>query len=196
MARQVRIGVLAACVLAACGAVSGSGDLVTEEREVPAFIGVAASSGVNVRIVIESEVEPTVTVTYDDNLLEFIRTEVEDSVLEVGIDGSVSIGSGGIRVVEVVVPALEKVEATSGANLSATGRLEALAVVAESGANLALGELRLVEASVDASSGANVSLRVSGSVFGSASSGANVTIAGFPRTVEVETETGANLNVE
>jgi hypothetical protein len=61
--------------------VSGNGDVVTKERKTDSFTGLKVSSGIDVYLKQGSEV--TVTVEADENLHEYILTEVRNGVLNV-----------------------------------------------------------------------------------------------------------------
>ena len=72
---------LSGCTLAG---VRGSGDLVTESRQVSDFDRVALSgSG---QVVITQGAEEGLSVEADDNLMQYVRTEVSGRTLELGLD--------------------------------------------------------------------------------------------------------------
>lgn len=68
----------------------GSGRERTEERSLESFHSVKVSGKVSAVVVIGDE--PSITVSTDDNLLEFVRTEVRKGVLHVGFSrGGISL---------------------------------------------------------------------------------------------------------
>jgi hypothetical protein len=81
------VGLLAVAVLllSACSvtATRGSGNVVTEEREVSGFDGVALS-GVG-RVIISQGDDESLTIETDDNLMRHIETEVRNGTLELGL---------------------------------------------------------------------------------------------------------------
>jgi putative autotransporter adhesin-like protein len=75
---------LVTCVLGACNfnSVSGSGKIVTQPRSVSGFSAVSLSGGA--RLIVEQTGTETLTVTADDNLLPYIKTQVSGNTLELG----------------------------------------------------------------------------------------------------------------
>src|SRR5512136_2368361 len=71
-------GLLLSAVLTACG-VSGSGNVVTETRQVTGFDGVTVTGAGN--ILIDQSGAESLTITTDDNLLQYITTEVRGGKL-------------------------------------------------------------------------------------------------------------------
>ena len=93
------VGLLAVAVLllSACQitTVRGSGNVVTEEREVSGFEGVALS-GVGQVIITQGD-EESLTIETDDNLMRYIEGEVRNSRLELRIaDNTIPIPSRSI----------------------------------------------------------------------------------------------------
>ncbi len=72
----------------AFNSVSGSGTVITEPRTVPSFSNVSLSgSG---QVILEQTGKESLTVTTDDNLLPYIRTEVKGNTLELGFTDSMT----------------------------------------------------------------------------------------------------------
>ena len=108
----VVLAVTLGLMVVACGTV-GSGDLVTESRSVGSFDGLDVSEGINVNLLVDPGAVPSVSVTFDDNLLSKLVTEVRGGTLVIEFDGSVSIlGSG--RFVDVTVDSLDSIEVSGG----------------------------------------------------------------------------------
>lgn len=79
---------LAAVVCSACGMITGSGQAVTEQREVPAFSKVSLAYGIT------GTIDPgmrRVELTADDNLLPWLETVVEQGTLQVRVQSGVSV---------------------------------------------------------------------------------------------------------
>jgi hypothetical protein len=79
--------VLIVLLLGACGlkAVRGSGDLVTESRDVGGFDRVVLrGSG---EVIITQDGTESLTVETDDNVIEYVTTEVKGRTLELGFEG-------------------------------------------------------------------------------------------------------------
>ena len=75
--------------------IRGSGDVIVEERDVSGFDKIQVS-GVG-RVVITQGDDETLSVETDDNLLEYIETEVQGDTLEIGFSKDTSFGVGGGR---------------------------------------------------------------------------------------------------
>jgi hypothetical protein len=78
------VALLSACVaLTGCTIVRGSGDITTEERSVSGFDSILVQGGGFVEIIQGDE--EGLTITADENLLEYIDTEVRGTTLEITI---------------------------------------------------------------------------------------------------------------
>ena len=195
MRPQRAVGLLVAVgLLSACASIRGSGDIVSEAREVGSFTRVDASEGVRVQLVVDPAAESAVTVRYDDNVLGKVITRVDGGTLEVRIDGTVALGGGGDRYVEIVVPGLTGVGADSGASVTGSGSLAGLEVNGTGGASVDLGGLEAERIDIMVSGGARVTIRASDAVEGEASGGARLTVLGDPGRVDVATSGGASVS--
>jgi hypothetical protein len=195
MRPQRAVGLLVAVgLLSACASIRGSGDIISEAREVGSFTRVDASEGVRVQLVVDPAAESAVTVRYDDNVLGKVITRVDGGTLEVRIDGTVALGGGGDRYVEIVVPGLTGVGADSGASVTGSGSLAGLEVNGSGGASVDLGGLEAERIDIMVSGGARVTIRASDAVEGEASGGARLTVLGDPGRVDVATSGGASVS--
>ena len=79
----------------------------------------------------DSEAEPSVSVTYDDNLLDNVLTRVSGETLVIEISGSIATFGNGGRAVSVVVDSIDWIEVSGGADLNASGLEQTAAMVAE-----------------------------------------------------------------
>jgi hypothetical protein len=61
--------------------VSGNGDVVSEERDVPSFNGISVSTGIDVYITQGNK--ESVKVNTDENLLDVVKTEVKGGILHI-----------------------------------------------------------------------------------------------------------------
>jgi hypothetical protein len=75
--------------------VRGSGDVIVDDRAVSAFEKIQVS-GVG-RVIITQGSSESLSVETDDNLLEYIETEVKGDTLEIGFSKDTSFGVGGGR---------------------------------------------------------------------------------------------------
>jgi hypothetical protein len=180
--------------LAACG-VEGSGNIVGEERDVGGFDSIDVSQGIAVDVLVEEGASYAVTVNYDDNILDKLITSVSGGSLVVKFNGSVRLsGSSTGRVVEVVMPKLEAVEASGGASVTARGPADLLSIDASGGASINTSDLLAVDVTVDVSGGASLRVFASGSVTGDASGGASVDVVGSPGVLNVDSSGGASVS--
>lgn len=190
----VVLAVTLGLMVVACGTV-GSGDLVTESRSVGSFDGLDVSEGINVNLLVDPGAVPSVSVTFDDNLLSKLVTEVRGGTLVIEFDGSVSIlGSG--RFVDVTVDSLDSIEVSGGADLNGFGTATDYRLSASGGADVDLAGLEAANVEVDISGGANARVFASVSVVGEASGGAALTVSGDPDQSGIDTSGGANVDFE
>jgi hypothetical protein len=98
----------------------GSGNLVTEEREVDDFTKIENSGSADILVTVGEEKK--VTVRIDDNLIDFIVTEVRRGTLEIYSEGSYSSRHG--CTIEISIPSLEAVSASGSGDIE-IGKLEA-----------------------------------------------------------------------
>ncbi len=192
---SVALGVaLLVSSLAACGAV-GSGNIVSEARDVAGFDSIDVSQGITVDVVVKEGEPHSVTVNYDDNIIDKLVTDVSNATLVVKFNGSVRLsGSGSGRVVTVVMPRLDALEASGGASVAARGPADRLAIDASGGASINTSDLLAVDVTVDVSGGASVRMFASGSATGDASGGASVDVIGSPDTLNVDSSGGASVS--
>jgi len=99
-----------------CG-IRGSGDLETEERDLGEFDAVKLSGAFDVFIEVGSE--QRVKITFDDNLLDIIETEVRRNTLY--ISSKESYSSRRHCRIEISIPELEKVSLSGSGDIEIDG---------------------------------------------------------------------------
>ena len=179
--------------LAACGP-SGSGNIVSDERDVGAFDSIEVSGGIALRLNVDPAATASVTVDYDDNIIDLIVTEVDGTTLKIESKGSYNTIGGGDRFVEVIVPTLLGLTASGGADAVGEGALDVLDVNASGGANVDLALLPVGDMTLEASGGANVVVNVTDAITGTASGGADVVVQGDPPLQNIDVSGGADLS--
>jgi hypothetical protein len=182
---------MASTLLTACGP-SGSGNLVTEAREVGEFTSLEVSGGIDLRLTVDPSATTSVSVIYDDNLLDRIVTEVDGDTLTVRSRGPFNVFGSG-RIVEVTTPTLQSLTASGGSDVDGTGATESLAVEVSGGADLDLGDLVAGTVVLRASGGADVTVNVTDEISGEASGGADVTVRGDPVNQSIDVSGGADV---
>ncbi|MCZ6737465.1 MAG: DUF2807 domain-containing protein [Actinobacteria bacterium] len=184
------IGMMA-LVVSACG-LTGSGDIVTEEREVGSFRGISICGGVDVELVVDPSAVQSVWVTYDDNLLDRVETRVESDVLVVELSGIVNvIGSG--RFVSITMSEVDTIDAGGGSDLTAIGETDSYQLNAGGGSDTDLSGLRASLVEVSVSGGADARIFTSDSAIGQASGGSDITVFGSPAQLNISTSGGADV---
>lgn len=208
LALAVTVAVLpAACNLGSPGGMTvGSGDVTSKPRSVAAFTEVSAAAGIRLELATGPQ---QVVVTAQPNIIDITTTEVSGSRLTVDTTSGYVTPSG--LVVKVTAPSLTRIELSGGASAAGTaGTTKELAITMSGGARATLtgstgnldlqasggalpdlGELRATNATVDLSGGVVASVRVSGTLKGSASGGVVLTLTSQPASSNVETSGGA-----
>ncbi len=188
---MVVIGLLA---LSACGTV-GSGDLSADERSVGSFNSLEVGDGINVDLTIDPAAASSVTVNYDDNLLDQVVTEVRGETLVIEFEGMVTI-LGGDRSVDVVVDSLERIEVSGGSDLQGSGTVDRYELRASGGSDVDLGDLEARSVEIDVSGGSDVRVYASESIEGEASGGSDVLVLGDPDRSRVDTSGGSDVDFD
>jgi len=169
---------LVAGLLLACGP-AGSGDVVSEPRDIGSFTGIEVSGGIDLLLVVDPDAPVSVTVVYDENLLDLIETEVIGSTLEIERRGSISFVGDGRRV-EVTTPVLEMLGASGGSDIAGSGSLDELELAASGGSDVDLSDLSVASMTIDISGGSDARVNVTGEISGGASGGSDIRIIGDP----------------
>lgn len=186
---------LLACALVfpACdtNSIDASGSIVTETRDVSSFDEIDASQGIVVRLTVDSSIAASVTVHYDDNLVDHVLTDVNGDTLRLRLDAEVNSRQGADRFVDVVAADVATINVSNGAVLSGTGVAEHVELTASGGAVVELSNLAVGRLNVDLSGGAVARVTATDAVEGEASGGALLTLLGDPPTLDVATSGGA-----
>lgn len=190
--------------------VRGSGNVVTEDRQVSGFKSVDVGGVFTVEVVAGKEF--SVQVEADDNLLPLISTEVDNGVLE--IRSEKRIRSSSKLIVRVTAPEIEHIDVggaakasvagvknskfsvhTSGASkLSVSGETTDLSVEVSGASKVDASELKTENAKVDASGASNVSLNISGDLKAEASGASKISYSGTPRNIEKHTSGASKVS--
>jgi hypothetical protein len=148
MRRTVAVLALAVSLLATgCSGIvgeRGSGDLVTETREVTPFTGIDVSRAIEVEVTVAAG-DASVEIIYDDNLVDGIEVSVRDDVLFIDADRNMRPSSGAKVLVRV--QSLDRIAASGASEVTVTGT-----VAAEDVELRASGASRIEIATLDAGS--------------------------------------------
>lgn len=191
------------------GGVKGSGNVVNEKRNVADFDAIEVGGVFDVEVVAQKEFG--VEIEADDNLLQFIRTEVKDGTLEISTDKRIS-PKGAIRV-RISAPDIERLQASgaskislsnlkndslkvdvSGASkLNVQGETKNLEIELSGASKIEADGLTAENVDVDGSGASSASVNVSGDLKADLSGASKVTYTGNPRNLEKSTSGASSV---
>jgi hypothetical protein len=189
------------------GGEKGSGNVATETRDLSDFESVDVGGVFQVEIVAQKDF--AVEIEADDNLLQFIKTEVNDGRLEISTEQRIST-SNPIRV-RISAPNIERIQASGASKVSLTdvknsdlaldvSGASKIKLVGETGnftvetsgaSHIDAENLKSENASIDASGASNVSVNVLGELKSDASGASTITYTGTPKNV-IKKSSGAS----
>ena len=134
--------------------IDGSGNVITEKRNInQKFTKISASTGVNV--IIEQGSPTEVEVETDDNLIEYVVTEVKNGTLIVKIEGKIDMMT--TINVRVKMETISGLESSSGSSIKSKNTLNgpSIALKSSSGSEIDV-ELEYENASCESTSGSEI----------------------------------------
>ena len=153
------LAIATALLLSSCGfGIDGNGNVVTSQRNADAsFTSVSGNRGLEV--VIEQGSQTSIVVEADDNLQEHITTKIKNG--ELVITSDVGIQKASSKKVIVTMPVIERIAASSGANVISKNTIKGndIGLSSSSGSQL---EVSIQAVNVTAESSSGSSLKVSG----------------------------------
>lgn len=192
------------------GSVRGSGNVVTEKREVSGFKSVDVGSVFQVEIVAQKEF--SVEVEADDNLIGLIQTTVDGDTLRIesdkrlksrspikirisapSIDGLQVSGAANVTATGLKSESL-KIESSGGSRVTVAGETVKLKIESSGGAKVNAGGLTAVDADIDGSGGSSVEVNVTGDLRSDISGGARVQYSGTPANIVTNKSGGARVS--
>jgi len=153
--------------------ISGNGNVETQERNVSDnFTGIHVSQGIDVYLTSNNSTK--LTVEADENIIDLLRTEVNDRTLKIYFEKNVWHAKS--RKVYLSVPTLNSIATTSGANVKFENTL------------------KTDKLSLRATSGADIYARVDVIDLSSATtSGADIKISGLAKNFEASATSGSDI---
>jgi len=147
---------LSGCVINLQDTITGNGNVTRQTRDIPEFTGIRVGSGIDVYLTQGDQIH--VEVEADENLQEWIRTEVNGSVLNVYTDKSIRLAK--TKKVHVTCKSLDRIDISSAGDVNGITPLKAdkLDITLSSAGDLNL-ETEASEISVSISSAGNASLK-------------------------------------
>ena len=117
----VLIGIISIACLSSCRfhCIRGSGNQITENRKPGDFTKIDVSE--SFKVIVKQDSSSTVTVTADDNLLKYIRTNVSGSTLR--IYTKKNLCNSGEMIIKVPVRMLEGLKASDASEIVSDGKL-------------------------------------------------------------------------
>jgi len=188
------IGAVLALALTAvaCGS-TGSGDIVSETREVGSFDRIEVSSGIAVEVTVDPAVPQGLTSIYDDNLQDKIITEVKGNTLVIEVRGNV-IAPGSGRMVKVAMPVLIGLLADGGASVQGVGAADELELRAEGGAAIDFEDMIVQTMDVVMEGGSTATVNPALEVTGRVTGGATLTLTNSPATRDLDVSGGGKVS--
>ena len=151
---------LQSCYDFADNSISGSGDVISEIRTVSNFHGIDAAAGLKVFVEF-GEMSNEIEVLADDNLMEYIITEVEGGILR--IKTRKNIRNAESKEIYVKAGKIDYIEASSAAKLYGTSTLEVRDIIIES-SSAARIELEIIADEIDVEISSSGKASLSGDV--------------------------------
>ena len=185
------------------GGVHGSGNVTSQTRDVSGFHGVDVSGVFDVEIVAQKEY--SVQIEADDNLLEYIKTDVDDGILEIStsrkikssemlkikigapdIDSLSTSGVAKVSLVDLKNGSL-KVDSSGASKMTLAGETDKLMIDVSGAAKIEAEGLKSRAASVDSSGASKISVFATDSVRVKASGASKITYTGGATDVVTKT---------
>jgi hypothetical protein len=191
------------------GGVKGSGNVQTEKRGVADFRAIEVGGVFEVEVIAQKEF--SVEVEADDNLLQFIKTEVRGGTLEISTEKRISTKER-IRI-RISAPDIEsvqvsgasklslanlkndslKVDASGASKIKIDGETGNLEVELSGASKLDAENLKSENVNVDGSGASSASVNVSGDLKADLSGASKVTYTGSPRNLEKSTSGASSV---
>jgi len=181
-----------ALTAAGCGS-TGSGNIVTETREVDTFDRIEVSSVIAVEITVDAAAPAGVTSIYDDNLQDKILTEVDGNTLVIEVRGNV-IAPGSGRMVRVAMPVLIGLAADGGATVHGVGAADEVELRAEGGSTVDFEDMTVQTMIVGLDGGSTVTVNPLHEVTGRVTGGATLTLTNSPASRDLDVSGGGKVS--
>jgi len=137
--------------------VRGNGNVEKQERSVGDFSGIAVRSGID--LIVKQGDQRTVVIEIDENLQEYIITEVESGILNIYVQKNARINKSSAMDAHVTVKQLEKLSVSGGGDVQSQGLINAddMSIALSGGGDLQF-DLKANRAKCAVSGGGDVSL--------------------------------------
>ena len=195
------IGVMSAmkCSNGNLSSVQGSGNIQSEKRDVSGFMEIEASGAINLEIVAQKDF--SVEVEADDNLLQYIKTEISGDTLKVFTKDRISprnklvvkismpeltaldvSGASGATVSNVKTDSL-KLEASGASKIKIDGEANSLESEASGASTIDAEGLKVENADVEANGASNTTVSATNELKANASGASTIYYTGEPKNI-------------
>jgi hypothetical protein len=192
--------------------VIGSGNVQTQQKDLTDFTAVEAGAGFNVQITQGSTY--SVSVTTDDNILQYIEVNKAGSTLTIGLRPSLGYQTTTLKA-EITMPDLQeaqfsggvvanaagfnmthnfRADLSGGSRLTMAGQAADLTATCSGGANIDLSDFKVTNANVDFSGGSQGTINLDGRLDANLSGGARLFYIGNPTLGTINTSGGATIS--
>lgn len=185
-ARLRSSAVLVAVALALSACTGSGGNVVTEDRPVGEFDSLYVDGALNVAFTVDPDTDPTVSITYGEDVQDKITAEVREGVLVLDLDGIVNI-SGSDQIINVTMNTLESLTVDGASGVRGSGEMDSYKLVVSGASDVNLENLIAIDVDVEVDGASEVNVFVSGVISGSASGVSDIVVFGDPASVLVET---------
>jgi hypothetical protein len=172
----------------------------------------AVDAGYGFEVVITRGSNYSVSITTDDNMMQYVDVKVVGQTLTIGLNG---IHRPSTLKAEITMPDLTAVSLSGGARaavsgfnlthnfhvdlsggsrLTMTGQATDLIAGASGGSNLMLGDLQVQNANIDLSGGSQGTVNLNGTLDANLSGGSHLNYRGDPTLGNINTSGGASIN--
>lgn len=186
---------LSACGVGFFGGERGSGNLVTETRDVGSFGSIDVGSAINLEVTVGDSAATSVTVTFDDNIIDNVVTRVQGDTLTIDIEGAVNLTGSANRIVSVTTPTLDALTADGATNVTVSGSQASLVLDVSGASSADLTGLSVGDVELDASGASSIVLEATGVISGEASGASDIEVRGNPASVLIETSGAASVDL-
>ena len=193
----------------------GSGNLVTETRDVASFSSIDVGSALALDVIVDPDAAQSVVVTFDDNLIDMVVTRISGDTLVLEIDGSINLTGNADRTIAVTMGELASLEASGATAVNVRGATERFDSLEVSGASVVemtgatssyrldasgassvdLRDLSATDIDIDVSGASSVDISATGTIEGSASGASNLEVYGTPTSVLVDTSGASSVDI-
>jgi hypothetical protein len=194
------------------GTIIGSGNLITKDESFTDFTSVSVNSGFKFDITHSDSY--TVTVTCNDNLVDYLQVTRSGSTLQISLKPGYSFQLTSLKV-EITMPNLYSLDlnggatgtvsgfssshdfaftSSGGATVNMSGSARDLQIDASGGSHLNLSSFQVNNAVVNISGGCQVGINLNGRLDATASGGANLTYLGNPTLGNINTSGGGTVS--